>query len=910
MNNEMKNMAARLGIGFPEDATEHEQLAAIANQVGMPDYYYNASDNQKLYNTLSDMCGENGIPSDIAGTDYDPATEPDYMSDEYQRQLHKDDELGDEEQGDGEGEEGKPEGEEKGPDGESQPDSGDDTQDPNAQHPEQDPNNPNQVPNQNPNQVPGDPNHPGQEGPGYNQQNPNDPNGNPNGNGVVPPNQTQDQRDAGTHDPGEPGSNGYGDVNPSQGGSDSSQSTALSRTNQSNSVTNTQQTQGDTPHRDISDSGSQYGQRPGADAQKPNAGQNPSGRPGSSPKSGGKGSQGDNESGGGPAPAGNGYGALRNKNRNGSSGNGGDPTGNARRNMDHNNKSKSGGGAGAGGAGGAGGKFKSRNSADSGMGSKGGFFSGLGSKVKNGIANRLGRKQDRDIGDDGEGGGAAKKAASKIGEGLKHAIWTFLKTHPFVLLVLILLGFILLIIFFMLLLGGDSSNSHNSNVSKSCNYSLNGVISTGTVDLTNVQVELVNCDAKKDNYTVLETIDFEKYVVGVALAEVSWHKDYPAYFQAQIVAARGFALKRNSAMCPSHPDDCFYGYNPNTGNIRLRACTNDQVYCDYDKTCMKYPRSGKPTLYGPEAEKMSGATVWKNQLSETTKAEILAAAEEVKGKVLVDSEGNVVYTNFVNTDQKQWWEYAKQGMNYEEILVKHYSSSGASGMSSAECSYGNIDYGDYTLSSDGKEILHEPLDQFLQKKGTSLEAFNKLIESNVEKNGYGTRAGVVAAAVTLIGELGDKYGVKVPYFWGGGHGDGVVVGALAKWGSTQCHTYANGQSYNYCGLDCSGFVPWAIKNGGFNRAQGLASSFYKSSGAKKVTLNPNSAVVQPGDLLESSHHVILVVGIDESSKEYICAEAMGNAYGVTFSRRSFAPSGYWGVDLTDYYNNQSNVRSK
>ena len=34
-------------------------------------------------------------------------------------------------------------------------------------------------------------------------------------------------------------------------------------------------------------------------AQKPNAGQNPSGRPGSSPKSGGKGNQGDNESGGG-----------------------------------------------------------------------------------------------------------------------------------------------------------------------------------------------------------------------------------------------------------------------------------------------------------------------------------------------------------------------------------------------------------------------------------------------------------------------------------------------------------------------------------------------------------------------------------------------------------------------------------
>ena len=58
----------------------------------------------------------------------------------------------------------------------------------------------------------------------------------------------------------------------------------------------------------------------------------------------------------------------------------------------------------------------------------------------------------------------------------------------------------------------------------------------------------------------------------------------------------------------------------------------------------------------------------------------------------------------------------------------------------------------------------------------------------------------------------------------------------------------------------------------------------------------------------SGGHAILVVGIDEDTKEYICIEAMGNAYGVLFTRRSFSESGYWGVDLEDYYNDPNYIR--
>ena len=218
-------------------------------------------------------------------------------------------------------------------------------------------------------------------------------------------------------------------------------------------------------------------------------------------------------------------------------------------------------------------------------------------------------------------------------------------------------------------------------------------------------------------------------------------------------------------------------------------------------------------------------------------------------------------------------------------------------------STGNIDYGDYVLSSDGHQILHEPLSSFLESKGTSLEEFNNLISSNVEDAGYGTRAGVVSAAVTLIAELGNNYGVKIPYFWGGGHGV-IANGADGSWGSSACHTYANGNSYNYCGLDCSGFVPWAIYNGGFNISPLTTGGFQSLPGAQRVTLT-DSAILQPGDLLESSGHIVLIVGIE--GNQYVCAEASGNTTGVLFTRRSFDEPRYWGVNMDGFYSSQ--VRS-
>lgn len=592
---------------------------------------------------------------------------------------------------------------------------------------------------------------------------------------------------------------------------------------------------------------------------------------------------------------GNGYGSLDKKKKGGSGTDMSDPTARARRNFNHNNQAKSSNSKPAPKAA----TKSSGGTKKSGGPSAGGFLKNTLNKAGNGLknaANKLGNKKDSN---------KPKNGSDNFMGGLKNAIGSLMIRHPVMTAALAMFVVFILIMAMEEISGGKGSRGSGK---RTCTYELSGVTSTGTVELKDLKVELINCDGKADNYEVLATVDFEKYILGVALAEAGPSSPDEA-LKAQMIAVRNFTLTRNSGMCPSNPSDCFYGYNESTGRIRMRACTNDQVYWDYTKDCPKIDRAGQPTLY---CEGVEGATdIWKRALSDSRQQEVEALANEVMGEVLLDENGNVLKLGYQADETETFIAEANAGKSYVEILDMVY---GSSDYSSAKCSYGGVyDYGDYELTSDGDPILHQPLDQFLESQGTSLEEYNELIADNVDDAGYGTRAGVVAGSVTMVAELGNNYDVKVPYYWGGGHSNNDLTGeALAKWGSTQCHTYANDQHYNYCGLDCSGFVAWALNAGGFHCGPTGAGSFYKKNGAQKIKLNPNSPVLQPGDILEykdgSGGHAILVVGIDEDTKEYICIEAMGNAYGVLFTRRSFGLSGYWGVDMEGFYNNPSNLR--
>ena len=499
-------------------------------------------------------------------------------------------------------------------------------------------------------------------------------------------------------------------------------------------------------------------------------------------------------------------------------------------------------------------------------------------------------------------GGLKDKAKQKI----KNKIKLWVVAHlPQILMfggvfLLILLTIIIVVVIITAIipdLGFIDSNA-SSNITEAssptanrCSYTTNGT--GGQTTVSDAKVELINCDGVKSKYRVLETVEFEKYVLGVALAEIG--PDAPdEALKAQIVAARTYALSRNKGMCPSDPDRCFNGYNKSTNTIRMRACEADQVYWDYEKDIYQQYR-GSISLYSPE---VNSGKVWKHALSDSQKQRVESLANEVKGEVLQDSNGNPPKISYNNTAQNSMKKQANAGKSYKEILQNQF---GISPTSNGVCQTGTIDYGNYQLNTDNAGIIREPLSSFLQSKGSSLDSYNQLIASNVQKAGFGTRAGVVAAAVTLIAELANKYNAKIPYYWGGGHGSTDNL-ANGNWGSSSCRTTHGGNVYDRCGLDCSGFVGWAIYNGGFGKATTSSDRYANLPGTQSVDLN-SSPVLQPGDLLYSSGHVILIVGVDSAKGEYKCAEAAGKDAGVLFTTHKFNDSHYKGLDMTGYYDN-------
>lgn len=179
---------------------------------------------------------------------------------------------------------------------------------------------------------------------------------------------------------------------------------------------------------------------------------------------------------------------------------------------------------------------------------------------------------------------------------------------------------------------------------------------------------------------------------------------------------------------------------------------------------------------------------------------------------------------------------------------------------------------------------------------TDIEQYNLAIKKSQSIcSADGTRAEAVAVAVTTLNYV-KTFNAKLPYVWGGGHGPTSDIGVNGAW-----------QKGSY-GLDCSGFVRWVL-NTTFN-AQVIpvtqAEAFDTITGARKVTLSSNEAVLKPGDLLvkgssAESGHVAFIVKVDQARKKYITAEAVGTAYGIKYREYSFNETGYRGVALDELY---------
>lgn len=189
------------------------------------------------------------------------------------------------------------------------------------------------------------------------------------------------------------------------------------------------------------------------------------------------------------------------------------------------------------------------------------------------------------------------------------------------------------------------------------------------------------------------------------------------------------------------------------------------------------------------------------------------------------------------------------------------------------------------------------LSLILMQHGSSVEKLNLQIEAAVDMAGIGTRQAPVAAGATLIETLAD-YGYYITYKWGGKHGR---VGVNGSWGSigsaVSCSTYPGGEeacqrTQIYSGLDCSGFVNWAIIQG-FRDPSAKTQGTGRSGPIGGTSLaGQTTAICDVGDVLVSSGHIVLVAGTDDANKRYIIMESGGGHGGVGLSYKSYNDSAY------------------
>lgn len=237
------------------------------------------------------------------------------------------------------------------------------------------------------------------------------------------------------------------------------------------------------------------------------------------------------------------------------------------------------------------------------------------------------------------------------------------------------------------------------------------------------------------------------------------------------------------------------------------------------------------------------------------------------------------------------YQLAKEGKNYKEILAYFYSD----GVQISLVLSPN--------STEGSQIIQAPITDYLASAGTSVEELNQYIFTQVKTAGVSTRGGVVAAATSLIASINNKTGYILPYelYPSGKY---AAYGIDPLWG-----TDTNNATYPLHGLDCSGFISWAVHNGGYSYIVKSAKDWGNTGVKREWYTGTTDNTAQPGDLIYNAPksqngttgHIRMIIGVTDEG--YIVAEASGRNTGVRITNISFTSTGsYYLVDMTDYYN--------
>lgn len=186
----------------------------------------------------------------------------------------------------------------------------------------------------------------------------------------------------------------------------------------------------------------------------------------------------------------------------------------------------------------------------------------------------------------------------------------------------------------------------------------------------------------------------------------------------------------------------------------------------------------------------------------------------------------------------------------------------------------------------------------------NVENFNQYIKDNINSAGYGTRAGVVAAGLSLISGYNFATGKRLRY-------SQPLRQVNTATNSVDQEGIVNENFY----LDCSSFAWWSLYNGGFKIPVNSTNQLYtaytgnQEAWAKNTGNLKSSENGKPGDFLINSGHIVLIVGNYDGG--YYCAEFSNPSSGAQITKRSFSELnnlGYNLMDMESYYSDSNNVR--
>lgn len=234
-----------------------------------------------------------------------------------------------------------------------------------------------------------------------------------------------------------------------------------------------------------------------------------------------------------------------------------------------------------------------------------------------------------------------------------------------------------------------------------------------------------------------------------------------------------------------------------------------------------------------------------------------------------------------------------------------------------------------------------PCERFNLEESVLLD---EILEYRISEAGYQTRAGAVAAARFLTLE----FPYRIAYYWETGRlnntgknyvdGEGryyhkglylheskikdIEASLLGPkiWGCTM-KCYEDDPPYFYPGrkypngLDCSGFVSWALYNAGFDvgdRGAGESPTPYQLTDLgdfKTVTHSLiKSGKIKPGDLFNYWGHISILVGEDDDN--YYIAESLNTFGGVvikTYSKKTVMKTFKYVVLMDELYKEDGNL---